>query len=69
MTTGLDVERAEHPAAGEEPSDALREFARLAATPGATVYTTVEGGSDLCERLGIEFYAGDEPGEEKADPD
>ncbi len=64
----VDLEGPEHPATEEEPSDALREFARLAAMPGATVYASVEGGAELCERLGIEFCADDEPGKEEADP-
>ncbi len=64
----VDPEAPEQSATEEEPSDALREFARLAAMPGATVYASVEGGAELCERLGIEFCADDEPGKEEADP-
>jgi hypothetical protein len=66
----VDPEGPAHPATEEEPFDALREFVRLAAMPGATVYTSDEDSAELCERLGIEArYAGDEPGEEEADLD
>lgn len=63
---GVDVERPEHPATEEEPFDAVWEFARQAAMPGAIVYSNVEGVREQCERLGIEFY---EPGEEEEEPD
>ncbi len=60
------VERADRPATEEEPFDAVWEFARQAAMPGAIVYSNVEGVREQCERLGIEFY---EPGEEEEEPD
>jgi hypothetical protein len=63
---GVDVERAERPATEDEPFDARWEFARQAAMPGAIVSSNVEGGRELCERLGIEFH---EPGEAETDPD
>jgi hypothetical protein len=63
---GVDVERPEHSATEEEPFDAVREFARQAAMPGAIVSSNVEGVREQCERLGIEFY---EPGEAETEPD
>jgi hypothetical protein len=67
---GVDVERPEHPATEEEPFDAVWEFARQAAMPGAIVYSNVEGVREQCERLGIEArYAGEERDEEEADLD
>ena len=63
---GVDVERAEPPATEDEPFDALWEFARLAAMPGAIVSSNVEGARELWEELGIEFH---EPGEEEEEPD
>jgi hypothetical protein len=66
---GVDVEQAEHPVTEDKPFDARWEFARQAAMPGAIVSSNVEGVREQCERLGIEFYSGDEPDEEDADLD
>ena len=66
---GVDVERAEPPATEDEPFDALWEFARQAAMPGAIVSSNVEGARELWEELGIEFHSADYPWEEDADRD
>ena len=62
---GVDVEPAERPATKDKRFDARWEFARQIAMPGAIVSSNVEGVKERCERLGIEFHAGWEPGEEE----
>ena len=38
------------------------EFARRAVIPGAVVYASDKGSAELFERLGIEFYEGEDGG-------